>query len=80
MEEPENEEVSPIPTPEIKKEPEPETNDVTLNYCKSCDISFKYVNTFNAHKQFYCTANPPDAAANNNVAASPVRVTDTPVL
>lgn len=72
-----------LPTLDIKKEPE---NDIeeTPNHCKSCDISFKYVNTFNAHKQFYCPAaksRAQDSPANNNVPAPPpARVTDTPVL
>lgn len=26
------------------------------NYCKSCDISFNYVSSFNAHKKFYCSS------------------------
>ncbi|RVE50328.1 hypothetical protein evm_004994 [Chilo suppressalis] len=74
------EQTSPIPAVDIKKEPEPDAEE-TPNYCKSCDISFKYGNTYKAHKQFYCTANNQDAAANNNVPAPPaVRVTDTPVL
>ncbi|XP_026738051.1 zinc finger protein ush-like isoform X1 [Trichoplusia ni] len=76
--EPEEEQTSPVPTVDIKKEPETELEE-TPNYCKSCDISFKYVNTYKAHKQFYCTANNQDAAANNNVP-TPARVTDTPVL
>lgn len=72
------EQTSPIPAVDIKKEPGTETEE-TPNHCKSCDISFKYVNTYKAHKQFYCTANSQDAAANNNVPAPPARVTDTPV-
>lgn len=79
--EPEEEQTSPVPPPptvDIKKEPETELEE-TPNYCKSCDISFKYVNTYKAHKQFYCTANNQDATANNNVP-TPARVTDTPVL
>ncbi|XP_063375958.1 zinc finger protein ush isoform X1 [Cydia fagiglandana] len=67
--EPETEETSPIPAVDIKKEPA-DTEEETPNYCKSCDISFKYVNTYKAHKQFYCTANNQDAAANNNVPAA----------
>ncbi|XP_028173871.1 zinc finger protein ush isoform X2 [Ostrinia furnacalis] len=82
-EDPEPEEptqTSPVPVVDIKKEPEAEGEE-TPNYCKFCDISFKYVNTFKAHKQFYCTANNQETAANNNVPAPPpVRVTDTPVL
>ncbi|CAH2105032.1 unnamed protein product [Euphydryas editha] len=75
-EDPEPEEqTSPIPTVDIKKEPEIEED--TPNFCKSCNISFKYVNTYKAHKQFYCTAANQDAAANNNV---PARVNDAPVV
>ncbi|XP_030028371.1 zinc finger protein ush isoform X2 [Manduca sexta] len=77
--EPDDEHTSPVPALDIKKEPDAEL-DETPNYCKSCDISFKYVNTYKAHKQFYCTANNQDAAANNNVPAPPPRVSDTPVL
>ncbi|XP_013200669.1 zinc finger protein ush isoform X2 [Amyelois transitella] len=82
IDEPEQEEqTSPVPVVDIKKEPEAEVEE-TPNYCKSCDISFKYVNTYKAHKQFYCTANNQDASANNNVPAPPptARVNDTPVL
>lgn len=57
---------APVTPPEIKKEPLEEPEE-TPNYCKSCDISFKYVNTYKAHKQFYCTANAADAPVNNNV-------------
>lgn len=75
-EDPEPEEqTSPIPPVDIKKEPEIEED--TPNFCKSCNISFKYVNTYKAHKQFYCTAANQDAAANNNV---PARVNDAPVV
>lgn len=70
------------PTPptaplDIKKEPEEPEESPNPNYCKSCDISFKYVNTFKAHKQFYC---PTDAAANNNVPPPAARVTEAPVI
>ncbi|XP_014360952.2 zinc finger protein ush isoform X2 [Papilio machaon] len=87
-EEPEPEEqAAPVPVLEIKKEPETEIEE-TPNHCKSCNISFKYVNTFNAHKQFYCPAAQgaaksriQDSHANNNMPAPPpARVTDTPVL
>lgn len=27
---------------------------VDTKYCHICDIKFNYINTFNAHKQFYC--------------------------
>ncbi|XP_012548433.1 zinc finger protein ush isoform X3 [Bombyx mori] len=81
--EPDEEQTSPLPTiptlpVDIKKEPDNDAEE-TPNYCKSCDISFKYVNTYKAHKQYYCTANNQDAAANNNVPTPP-RVNDTPVL
>ncbi|CAH2234713.1 jg4699 [Pararge aegeria aegeria] len=73
--EPESEEqTSPIPTVDIKKEPD--TEEDSPNVCKFCNISFKYVNSYKAHKQFYCKANQ-DAAANNNV---PARVTDASVV
>ncbi|XP_059061829.1 zinc finger protein ush isoform X1 [Achroia grisella] len=80
LDEPEQEEqTSPIPV-DIKKEPDAEMEE-TPNYCKSCDISFKYVNTYKAHKQFYCTANNQEAAANNNVPPpQPTRVTNSPVV
>lgn len=76
--EPEEEQTSPVPALDIKKEPETEVED-TLNHCKSCNISFKYVKTYKAHKQFYCTANNQDATANNNVP-TPTKVNDTPIL
>ncbi|CAG9567529.1 unnamed protein product [Danaus chrysippus] len=63
------------PPPDIKKEPD--VDEDTPNFCKSCNISFKYVNTYKAHKQFYCTAANQDAAANNNV---PARVHDVSVV
>ncbi|XP_072936464.1 zinc finger protein ush isoform X2 [Epargyreus clarus] len=71
------EQTSPIPPADIKKEPEAEAEE-TPNYCKSCNISFQYVNTYKAHKQFYCSGVNQDAAANNNVPAP--RVNDAPVL
>lgn len=71
--------VTVTPTIDIKKEPKEPESEETPNYCKSCDISFKYVNTFKAHKQFYCTANNQESVGNNNVPA-PARVNDTPVL
>lgn len=67
--------VVPLTVVEIKKEPG--TEEETPNYCKTCDISFKYVNTYKAHKQFYCKATP-EAVANNNVPAP--RVSDAAVL
>lgn len=72
VDEPDTEEQTspPIAAIDIKKEPDAEVEE-TPNYCKSCDISFKYVNTYKAHKQFYCTANNQDAAANNNVPVPP---------
>lgn len=38
-------------------------------YCKSCDISFNYYQTFIAHKKFYCSSHKGEitaASANNN--------------
>lgn len=38
-------------------------------YCKSCDISFTYYQTFIAHKKFYCSSHKGEiaaASANNN--------------
>lgn len=29
----------------------------SLKYCEDCDISFNFVNSYLAHKQFYCSAN-----------------------
>ena len=29
----------------------------SLKYCEECDISFNFVNSYLAHKQFYCSAN-----------------------
>ncbi|XP_047507361.1 zinc finger protein ush isoform X1 [Pieris napi] len=74
-EDPEPEETTPIPPADIKKEPE--IDEDTPNYCKSCNISFKYVNTYKAHKQFYCKAATQDATSNNNV---PACVADAPVV
>jgi len=49
-------------------------------YCKSCDISFKYMSTFMAHKKFYCSSHAGENvtnAANNNITA---RATEASVL
>lgn len=46
-------------------------------YCKSCDISFKYMSTFMAHKKFYCSSHTGENVANNNLA---VRATEASVL
>lgn len=68
-------------TPEIKKEPDAEPEEAKLTYCKPCDIYFRYLNTYNAHKKFYCKESTEVASANNNVLVPPPsRVTDTPVL
>lgn len=49
-------------------------------YCKSCDISFNYYQTFIAHKKFYCSSHKGEiaaASANNNNNS---RATETSVL
>lgn len=37
-----------------------EINHAGPNYCDTCDITFNYVNTFIAHKKFYCKNTPQD--------------------
>nr|1FU9_A Chain A, U-SHAPED TRANSCRIPTIONAL COFACTOR [Drosophila melanogaster] len=32
--------------------------EVMKKYCSTCDISFNYVKTYLAHKQFYCKNKP----------------------
>ncbi|XP_041977943.1 zinc finger protein ush isoform X2 [Aricia agestis] len=53
------------PPPDIKREPDADED--APNYCKSCNISFKYVKSYKAHKDYYCNAARQDAAGNNNV-------------
>ncbi|GBP77509.1 Zinc finger protein ush [Eumeta japonica] len=52
-------------TPDIKREPDADEETPGPNYCKACDISFKYINTYKAHKQFYCPAHAHDPPNNN---------------
>lgn len=40
----------------VVKEPESSVKN-SLKYCEDCDISFNFVNSYLAHKQFYCSAN-----------------------
>lgn len=52
-------------------------------YCKSCDISFNYYQTFIAHKKFYCSSHKGEitaASANNNNNNNSSRATETSVL
>lgn len=51
-------------------------------YCKSCDISFNYYQTFIAHKKFYCSSHKGEitAASANNNNNNNSRATETSVL
>lgn len=40
-------------------------------YCKTCDITFTYANTFIAHKKFYCKANKVEVVGRPNSGPSP---------
>nr|XP_019526150.2 zinc finger protein ush isoform X1 [Aedes albopictus] len=40
-----------------------EINHSGPNYCDACDITFNYVNTFIAHKKFYCKNSQQDGSA-----------------
>ncbi|KAH8412276.1 hypothetical protein KR009_000979 [Drosophila setifemur] len=40
--------------------------EVMKKYCSACDISFNYVKTFLAHKQFYCKAKPQRPEGNDS--------------
>ncbi|XP_037911626.1 zinc finger protein ush isoform X3 [Hermetia illucens] len=54
------------------------SDDCPLKYCQTCDIKFKYMNSYLAHKQFYCKrtrnenddlnseSNQPSCAVNKN--------------
>lgn len=48
---------------------------IDTKYCNICDIKFNFLNTYIAHKQFYCKAatNAMDAAANNSVLTTASR-------
>lgn len=39
------------PPPPLNATPE---ENINTKYCQTCDISFNYMKTFLAHKQFYC--------------------------
>ncbi|ODN02261.1 Zinc finger protein-likeush [Orchesella cincta] len=43
------------------------------NYCKSCDISFNYVSSFNAHKKFYCSSHVSSDSEPQERAETPVQ-------
>lgn len=43
------------------------------NYCKSCDISFNYVSSFNAHKKFYCSSQVSSDTETPERAETPVQ-------
>jgi zinc finger protein ZFPM1 len=67
--------------------PPPPLIDNGPNHCKTCDIKFNYVNTFLAHKKFYCKSIPNDVGGLNELSSPPpaaattnVRVTETTVL
>lgn len=50
-------------------------------YCKSCDISFKFYQTFIAHKKFYCSSHKGEVtAASTNNNNQPSRAAETSVL
>lgn len=52
-------------------------------YCRSCDISFNYYNTFIAHKKYYCSSHAGEVTAsstNNNNPATATRPTEASVL
>ncbi|XP_022918894.2 zinc finger protein ush isoform X1 [Onthophagus taurus] len=50
-------------------------------YCKSCDISFNYYNSFVAHKKFYCSSHAGEIAVNNTNNNNPTtRAAETSVL
>lgn len=48
---------------------------IDTKYCNICDIKFNFLNTYIAHKQFYCKAatNAMDAAANSSVLTTASR-------
>lgn len=59
---------SPNHQPPHTKTPSPpgflgEINHSGPNYCDACDITFNYVNTFIAHKKFYCKNSLPEGGA-----------------
>uniref|UniRef100_A0A1B0D6Y1 Uncharacterized protein n=1 Tax=Phlebotomus papatasi TaxID=29031 RepID=A0A1B0D6Y1_PHLPP len=54
---------TPLGPPPPRKTPSPDDSMVTggPKYCKTCDIRFNYLNTFIAHKKFYCKGTNVDA-------------------
>lgn len=48
---------------------------IDTKYCNICDIKFNFLNTYIAHKQFYCKAatDAMDAAANSSVLTTASR-------
>lgn len=67
-------------TPEADGDPDLIEAKIGPKYCKSCDISFKYMSTFMAHKKFYCSSHAGENvnnAGNNNLTA---RATEASVL
>jgi zinc finger protein ZFPM1 len=65
--------------------PSPGIDNGGANHCKTCDIKFNYVNTFLAHKKFYCKSLINDELgevvnAPQSASATNVRVTETTVL
>lgn len=48
---------------------------IDTKYCNICDIKFNFLNTYIAHKQFYCKAasNAMDAATNSSVLTTASR-------
>lgn len=49
-------------------------------YCKSCDISFNYYQTFIAHKKFYCSSHKGEIAAASTNNNNNSRAAETSVL
>ncbi|XP_059619232.1 zinc finger protein ush isoform X2 [Phlebotomus argentipes] len=54
---------TPLGPPAPPKTPSPDDSLLTggPKYCKVCDIRFNYLNTFIAHKKFYCKGNSVDS-------------------
>lgn len=65
-----------VAPPAIKssKTPSPpstfEINHSGPNYCDTCDITFNYVNTFIAHKKFYCKNTPQEGGGGGGGAGT----------
>ncbi|XP_055683950.1 zinc finger protein ush isoform X2 [Lutzomyia longipalpis] len=78
---------TPLGPPPSRKTPSPDDSMLTggPKYCKTCDIRFNYLNTFIAHKKFYCKGVPVDAMLPDRIAdvtannsASPKRSPTSP--